>query len=318
MDITRVWIGIDVGKTHIDVSLGGRRHRRFRVNGQLVEAVSWISSATPLGVVMEATGGYERPVVEALGRHFPVAVVNPRCVRDFAKSRGHLAKTDKIDAHILADFGAVNQPRTIRPMSPTQLRLREFVVRREQLVAQRKTIVQQLEHVTDPMLLRQAKRLRAVFDQQIAALEKISEEITREDTKLQTRCRRMQTVPGIGAIIAMSLAVYLPELGELDKREVAALVGVAPMNCDSGSMRGERHIRGGRREVRNLLYLAAAVNQRCRKSPFKDKELALRDRGKPVKVARVAVARRMIITLNAMLKAEKDFDPERVFLGSAV
>ncbi len=301
-----MWVGIDVSKTHLDVCIGAE-HRRFRVKDQFSEAVAWVDCAAPEGVVLEATGGYERPIAEALESRHRVAVVNPRCVRDFAKSRGRLAKTDRLDARLLAEFGSVNRPRSTPIRSDVQKRLSAAVARRDQVADLRQIAKNQLEHVIDPEMRARAKRVVAELDKEVASLDGVVARVLGEDEALRARARRLQTAPGVGPVIAAGLLVHLPELGALTKGQAAALAGLAPMNCDSGAMRGQRHIRGGRARARRLLFIAATVNQRCRVSPFKDRFATLVARAKPPKVARIAVARKLLLTLNAMLKNSTDY-----------
>lgn len=301
------WAGIDIGKTHIDVFAG--KHRRFRVKDQLVDAVSWLSSRQPKGIVVEATGGYEMVVVFALQQaKLPVSVINPAYARSFAQSRGRLAKTDKLDAKLLADFGVANTPRETAKVSAPALRLRAIVSRRNQVAELRRIAKQQLEHTSDEEMLTSAKALWADLDRKVRELDKLATAAANADETLRTKAERLQTAPGIGAINSLTLLVHLPELGTLNREQIAALAGLAPMNCDSGATRGERHIRGGRTIVRKALFLAAVVNSTCKKSVFKDRYNALRAKGKPVKVARIAVARSLLVTLNAMLATSTSFD----------
>lgn len=306
MDSSGQWVGIDVSKTHLDVFAGGR-HRRFRIADQFDEAVSWVSESKPQGIVLEATGGYEQRIAKALEASHHVAVVNPLHVRNFAKSRGRLAKTDKLDARLLAEFGEVNKPRMTRALSDVEGRLRAAVQRRDQVADLRQLAKQHVEHTDDPTMLREAKKLVATLHDEVRKLDAIVAKILKDDAVLKARATRMRTMPGIGPIIAAALLVYLPELGSISKGQVAALAGLAPMNCDSGMVRGQRHIRGGRFRVRKALFIAATVNMRCRISAFKDRFLALTARAKPPKVARIAVARKILVALNSMLKNGTDY-----------
>jgi len=304
------WAGIDIGKTHIDVFAG--KHRRFRVKDQLADAVSWLSSKQPKGIVVEATGGYEMVVVFALQQaKLSVSVINPAYARSFAQSRGRLAKTDKLDAKLLADFGVANTPRETAKVSAPALRLRAIVSRRNQVAELRRIAKQQLEHTTDEEMLTSAKALVADLEKKVRELDKLATAAANADETLRVKAQRLQTAPGIGAINSLTLLVHLPELGTLNREQIAALAGLAPMNCDSGAMRGERHIRGGRTIVRKALFLASVVNSTCKKSVFKDRYNALRAKGKPVKVARIAVARSLVVTLNAMMATSTDFDETR-------
>lgn len=302
------WAGIDVSKTHVDVCVG-REHRRFRLRDQFNEAVAWLARTKPQGIVLEATGGYEQPVAEALRDNHVVAVVNPRCVRDFGKSRGRFAKTDRLDARLLAEFGTVNKPRATRVLSPVEAELRAAVVRRDQVADLRQVAKQHLEHTTDVRMLARAKKLVAALHKEVRTLDAVIAKVLAKDKALAALAKRLRTMPGIGPVIAAALIVHFPELGAIGKREAASLAGLAPMNCDSGAMRGQRHIRGGRFRVRQLLFIAATVNQRCHVSRFKDRFNALVARAKPPKVARIAVARTLLVTLNAMVKNGVDYDP---------
>lgn len=301
------WVGIDVSKTHLDIFAVGR-HRRFRVKDEIETAVGWIGETKPDGIVLEATGGYERPIAMALQKSgFCVCIVNPRQVRDFAKSRGRLAKTDKLDAQMLAEFGAANRPRVTIITTESHERLRNVVSRRDQVVELRKIAKQHLEHTTDPKMLSRAKELLKKIAREVTALDAMAQKLVTEDPELTKKSERLQTMPGIGPVIAAGLLVHMSELGSLTKTQVAALAGLAPMNCDSGAMRGQRHIQGGRDQARRLLYLAAIVNRRCKISPYKEKFAQLRERGKPVKVAVVAVARLIVVAINSMMKHGTNF-----------
>lgn len=309
------WVGIDVGKTHIDIFAG--KHRRFRVKDQLKDAVEWVGSKKPEGIVIEATGGYEEVIVSALqSAKLAVSVINPAQARNFAKSRGCLAKTDKLDAKLLSEFGAANHPRVTPIISAAAVRLRAVVRRRDQVAELRQVAKQHLEHTTDPEMLASAKKLVMSLERSVRALDKRATAVANGDKSLREKAKRLQTAPGIGPVNALSLLVNLPELGTLNKAQAAALAGLAPMNCDSGAMRGERHIRGGRPAVRRVMFLAALVTSRCKKCIFKDRYQAFRDKGKPVKVARIAVARLLLIALNAMLAHSTDFDEKKTLAAA--
>ena len=310
------WAGIDVSKTHLDVSVA-ETHRRFRARDEISKAVSWLTSFELEGVVLEATGGYERAIALALQKAGQrVCIVNPHQVRLFARSRGRLAKTDKLDAQILAEFGAANRPRVTPEVTAAQQRLRNIISRRDQVAELRKMAKQHLEHTTDRTMRERAEKILSKLTREVAQLDAMAAKLVSEDEELTKKTKRLQTMPGVGPVIAAALLVHLAELGSLTKTQIAALVGLAPMNCDSGAMRGQRHIQGGREHARRLLYLAAIVNRRCKVSPYKDKFAQLRERGKPVKVAVVAVARHILVALNSMVKNAKDFEP-RTLLTTA-
>ncbi|MGH7330953.1 MAG: IS110 family transposase, partial [Polyangiaceae bacterium] len=273
------WMGIDVSKTHLDIFFEGT-HKRFRVSDEVDACVTWVAKAEPKGVVVEATGGYEQRIVLPLQvAKQAVSVVNPCWVRDFAKSRGRLAKTDKLDAKLLAEYGEKMQPRETAPVTKSSARLRSIVTLRHQIADLRMTAKQYAEHGSTKMAAR-IQKIVSYLQKQVRELDAMAEKEIAKDEELAARSTRMQTVPGIGPVIAAGLLVYMPELGSLTRAQTAALAGLAPMNCESGAHRGQAHIRGGRPDVRRLLFLAAIVNCRCKSSPFKDSFRALRARGK--------------------------------------
>jgi transposase len=305
------WVGVDVSKSHLDVFASGK-HRRFRVSDQVEEAVAWIAQTKPEGIVVEATGGYEQQIVVPLQKaKQPVSVVNPARARDFAKSAGRLAKTDKLDAKLLSDFGGAMKPRPSAKVPEALLRLRSVVTLRQQLTDLRKTAKQYVEHTSDEEMRTKLAALIEHLKKEIDTLEATASKVIAESAPLAAKSKRMQTMPGIGPVISAVLLVHLPELGELRRAQVCALAGLAPMNRDSGSKIGRAHICGGRSIVRTMLFLAAVSNQRHRSSPYKDSFRAHRERGKPAKTAAVATARRILCGLNAMLKSETDFSADK-------
>ena len=239
--------------------------------------------------------------------HPHVSLVNPRHVRHFAKSSGQEAKTDKLDAKILAKFGAAMTPRRYVHRDAVRAELDEILSRRTHVVRQRTQEVQYREHVTHASLLERSDASILAFDAEIKALTQQACALTEKDEELHQQYVRLQTIPGVGPLVALCLLVDMPELGTLNKGEVASLAGLAPFNHDSGLMRGKRSIRGGRARVRQMLFIAATANQRCKRSDFKDTTHALQGRGKPSKVARCAVARKFVVVANAMLKTKCDY-----------
>lgn len=301
------WLGVDVSKSFLDICFKGK-HSRFGVV-DLDKAILYVAECAPEGVVMEATGGYERALASGLiAQGHRVCVVNARWPRDFAKSRGRIAKTDKLDAALLADFGHATKPRPSELLSEHAVLIRDLLARRRQLVD---TLVREKgsHRPGHPApVIASYEALAFALKSAIRTIEKELQRLTSVDVALGDRYSRLTTVPGVGPVIALSLLTSFPELGSLNKKEVAALAGVAPMNRDSGRMKGQRRVSGGRNRVRSLLYLAALASIRCKTSPFKDTYLRLREKGKPAKVAMIAVGRRLITTLNAMLKTHSDFN----------
>ena len=259
-------------------------------------------------VVMEATGGYETRVATFLGgAGFRVAVVNPRQVRHFAKALNKLAKTDRIDARVLAEFGLRVEPQ-IRPLPDKETReLAELVSRRTQLVSMRTQEKNRLEGTTGAMRERIKVHIRWL-DEEIA---KLDVETTAGLRASQAWCARRElllAVPGMGPQTALALIVQLPELGQLDRRTIAALAGVAPLNADSGTHQGKRFTWGGRKPVRTALYMAAMSAKRHNPviRAFYER---LRAAGKPLKVAMVACMRKLLTILNAMVKHQTPWQP---------
>ncbi len=301
MDTAAVFIGIDVGRDWLDVAVRplGHAHRLANDEAGIAALVAELRALTPTLIVLEATGGLELPVAAALAAAaFAVAVVNPRQVRDFAKAVGQLAKTDALDAGVLARFADVVRP-TPRPLPDADLQaLAAVLTRRRQVVAM--LAAEQQRRRTTPAAVR--PRLEA----HIAWLQAERDELDRE---LAQRIRAsavwqadddlLQSVPGVGPVLAATLIAELPELGRLNRKQIAALVGVAPLNCESGTLRGRRIVWGGRAQVRAVLWMGtlAAVQHNPVLQRFYDRLLAA---GKPKKVALTACMHKLLTILNAI------------------
>jgi len=249
-------VGIDVAKASLDVaSTGDNRVRHLHyTDAGLKTLARWLNSITPQLVVMEATGGLERRLASHL-RHsgFEVAVVNPRQVRDFARARNQLAKTDRLDARILAAFGQIMRPRPTPEPEPARRRLQQLVVRRRQAAH---TMVQESnrrDRTEDPAIAAMIEQVLDVYRRQIRRLEADIQAIIDDDACLRRQQRLLESVPGVGPATSSMLLAELPELGRLNRQQIARLVGVAPINRDSGVMRGRRTTGGGRSNVRNAL-----------------------------------------------------------------
>jgi transposase len=308
-DVIAVGIDVSKGEIVIAVTPSGEQWTSPTTPEALERTMARITALYPTIVVMEATGGYEAAVAAAgAAAQVPIAIVNPRQVRAFAHALGRLAKTDVIDAHVLAAFGARVQP-AVRslPDADTQA-LAALVTRRRQLLEMLLAERQRLTQAT-------ARPVQRDLRTHIRWLERRVMDV---DDDLTTHIQRsplwrvqedlLRSVPGIGPIVARTLLAELPELGRLTRRTIAALVGVAPMNRDSGQYRGHRTIRGGRTTVRRTLYMAALVAARHNPHlrPFYQR---LRAAGKPGKVALVAVMRKLLAILNAMLKHKTPWKP---------
>jgi transposase len=300
-----VSVGIDVSKAELVVAVhpSGERWTSATTGSALDAIVARLKTITPQVIVVEATGGYERALVAvAVSAGLPVAVVNPRQVRAYAQALGRTAKTDAIDAEVLALFGAQLQP-TVRavPDAATQA-LEALVTRRRQLLEMLGAEQRRLAQA--PPTGRITRDLRNHIRWLERRIEDVDDEIgtaIQESPLWRVNEDLLRSVPGIGPTTARTFLAELPELGGLDRRAIAALVGVAPFNCDSGQHRGQRHIWGGRASVRACLYMAALVATRHNPT-LRAFYRRLRDAGKPAKVALIAVMRKLLTIVNAMLK----------------
>lgn len=305
-----VYVGMDVAKATLDLHLLTQPQPQSRQFSNDVAGhaslLAWLQSWGCVPIICEATGGYQRAVVSALqAAQHPVAVVNARQVRDFARAQGRLAKTDRLDAAVLAQFGQALRPAATPALAPAQQQLAELVARRQQVQQLRHAEHNRLEHLTHPAIRRQVQRHVAALERQLKQLDQWLADLAGQQPALAQSVARLCQVSGVGQLTALVLLATLPELGQLNRRQAAALAGVAPYNRDSGPRRGQRHIAGGRAAARRALYMAALV------AAFKNPHLRpfynrLVTQGKPKKVALVAVMRKLIILLNRLLK-EPDF-----------
>lgn len=297
-------IGIDVSKRHWDVALEGEpRVRRFAADaGGLASLLEWLAEVDPSLVCLEATGGCEAMLVAGLhARGVPTSVVNPRQVRDFARATGQLAKTDAIDAAVIARFAAAVGPAPSDPPSENQTRLRSLRARRQQLVQMLTQEKNRLAIARDLEARASIRRTIEFLQQQLEEVDRRLAELTHEDAEFRRRCELLVSVPGVGATTAAGLVAELPELGTMNRGQAARLVGVAPLNRDSGTLRGRRMIGGGRVEVRRTLYMATLVATRHNPTIRACYE-RLKANGKAKMAALVACMRKLLLILNAMLK----------------
>lgn len=299
-------VGIDVAKEHLDVALrpgDGVGTERFENTPSGIEALArHVAEAAPERVVIEATGGLERPLAAALaGAGLPVVLVNPRQTRDFAKATGRLAKTDRIDAGVLALFAERIKPE-VRPLpSERQQAFSALVARRRQLLGMRTAEKNRLRTAPSKAVSKSIEAVLSALSKQFGEAERQLKEAVEESPMWKQKAELLTSVPGVGSGTARALIADLPELGQANRQEIAKLVGVAPLNNDSGRMRGKRTTWGGRASVRSALYMAALVATRCnqRLSNFYHRLLG---RGKAKKVALVAVMRKLLVILNTMVK----------------
>ena len=298
-------IGVDVAKGWIDTfTLSTLRHERIPTTKQAL--ARFARSAKDALVICEASGGYERPLTEALARAgVDCARVNPRQAREFARATGKLAKTDRVDAGILARMGRALSLAPTPPIDADRARLAGLVARRDDLVADIGREKNRARTTADPWIAREITRLLRVLQAHLTAVEgQIAARIDNCPALAEDQ-RRLTTVPGIGPALSAVLIARLPELGRLDHRRIASLAGLAPHACDSGLHRGKRHVWGGRADVRRTLYLAAFIASRYDPA-LRAFRKRLQDAGKPTKVAITACARKLLTILNAMFHNAKD------------
>ena len=301
----QVVIGVDVSKAWLDVAYSDGREERIPNDESALEAfVKGFGRRKPKRVVMEATGGYERPLAEALRRaKISVIVANPRQVRDFAKSLGKLAKTDRLDARVICEFArCVELPE--RPgRDAVTSELADLVTRRRQVRVTMVSEGNRLKQVPkDRSFIRES--IRTVISQlrtQLKAIERELEAVAKRDSSSRDDVELLRTVPGVGLVTATTLRACLPELGKGTNKQMASLVGVAPLANDSGTRRGQRSCWGGRANVRSILYMAALVGLQ-RNPVVKATYASLKAAGKPSKVALVASMRKLLTILNAMMR----------------
>lgn len=302
------YVGIDVSKDKLDVAIWGEKKCLEVANSKkgITKLVKQMLALAPTLIVVEATGGYEEAVVMALFEAgLPVALVSPQRVRQYAKAKGLLAKTDQIDAQVLADFGKKLQPRLLVGKSEERRRLSALLGRRKQLKEMLQAEKNRLR-TRDLWLQESLERLIRCLKAELEAVNEEIEQFLREHKDLEEQEKLLRTAKSIGRVTATTLLADLPELGQLDRKEIAALVGVAPMNRDSGRKRGQRKTQGGRPDVRCALYMSTLTG--IRYNPIlKAQYEQLVKRGKEKKVAITACMRKILTILNAMMRDQQPF-----------
>jgi transposase len=299
-------IGVDIAKDWIDVfHLSSARHTRITTTKQAL--ARFAKAAHGAMVVLEASGGYERPVTEALTKvGVAYARVNPRQAREFARATGRLAKTDRVDAQVLAQMGRALDLSPTPPQDPDRERLSDLVARRDSLVAMIRAEKNRAGTTRDPWLLQEIESHITELQAHREALEGAIAALIDTRDQLAQEASRLRSVPGIGPSLAATLIARLPELGQRDHRQIASLAGLAPHACDSGQHRGKRRIWGGRADVRRALYIAGFIASRCDPT-IKAFRKRLQDAGKPTKLAITACARKLLTIINAMAKDSKNY-----------
>jgi len=300
-------IGIDVSKATLDWAgwPAGSGGRYSNDEEGIASLVTQSLELRPLCIVLEATGGYEVACAGALAAAgLPVAVVNPRQVRDFAKAVGQIAKTDTLDAVVLARFAAAVRPQIRALPDDKAQELEALIARRRQLVAMQTMERNRLKQAL-PKLREGIREHLEWLRKQIADTTDQGRRMLEDSPAWQVKVDLLKSAPGIGDITAMTLLAELPELGTLNRKQIAALVGLAPLNRDSGTLRGRRAIWGGRSAVRSVLYMASLSTVRTRKGAMAAFYQRLMASGKPFKVAITAVMRKLLVSLNAMVRDNK-------------
>ncbi len=296
-------IGIDVGKTYLDIYILeiDRHWQIHNTADDIRELRKSLKRFNLTRIVVEATGGYERALVELLAEaELPVVVVQPMNIRQFAKAQGVLAKTDKIDARVIAQFSSIMKPE-IRPISSKKVRhIRDLLARKRQLMEARTQEINR-HHKAQKLILATHTRMIKMIEKEIDWVNARLSKHVAQVTEWQSTYDLLKTVPGIGDGVAFTLLGELPELGSLTNRQVSALCGLAPYNRDSGTMKGKRRIKGGRAPIRTVLYMAMMSAIQCNRvmKIFYDRLVA---QGKHKKIALTACMRKMMTILNAMIR----------------
>lgn len=310
--MTEATIGIDVSKDHLDAHRwpdgASRRFTNDRKGHKAL--IRWLDQTPIARVVFEPTGAYHRGLEQALGAAgLPAAKVNPRQARRFAEAIGTLAKTDRIDAAMLARMGALLEPEVRAPATPALDDLKELRLARAALVKDRTAAANRAKHLRLPLLRSQSARRLKQIDRDIAAIDDAIAAVIAGDEALARACAILCSIPGISAVTAAAILAEMPELGTLEPAAAASLAGLAPVTRQSGTWAGRAAIRGGRRGLRRALYMPAIATIRCNPN-FKARYDAFRRAGKPPKVAITALMRKLLLLANALLRDGRTWTPE--------
>lgn len=301
----QVSVGIDVAKATLDLHLlpSGQAHTLPNFKAGFKQLKQLLPKPAHCLIVLEATGGFEREVVaELIDAGYRVAVINPKRARDFAKALGLVAKTDRIDARVLALFAEKVQPAPSEKTPEKQAEIEQLVARRRQLIE----LKTQESNRWDVTYVKAAKKsIQAVIntlEAEIRGIEKIIESLVESDDEWRNKAQLIESVPGLGSVTAATVMADVPEIGKLNRQQISALIGLAPYNRDSGAMKGKRSISGGRKSVRCVLYMAAIAAKRCN-PVIKAFAQRLAQHGKPFKVIITACMRKLLVILNAIVKS---------------
>lgn len=305
------FVGIDVAKGHLDVCILPEQKRFQRVHDEkgLKELIEQLRPLRPTRIVVEATGGYERRLAgELIEAGLALAVVNPARVRQLAKGHGVLAKNDRLDAFHLALFAQIVRPAPREKSSQKQMELEALVVRRRQVVAMITMENNRLSPLGEGQARQSVIKVRELLKQERQSLDREIFELLRSDDQWNGKTQTLQSVPGVGPLTAATLVAQLPELGKLNRRQIASLAGLAPFDRDSGRWRGRRFIQGGRKSVRAVLHMAALTATRCNPD-IRALYQRLCAKGKSFRCVMVACARKLLILLNTLMKENRPWKP---------
>lgn len=297
-----VHAGLDIAKASLQLHLQGKSYDLPNTPAGHAQMIKRLAAVPGAHVICEATGGYEREVAAALhAAQIAVSVLNPARVRQFARASGELAKTDPIDAAVLAAFGRAFTPEATAARTGVEIKMVALATRRLQLLELRVAEEQRANTCNDPALRKLFTAWLAQVEKQTAKVEALIEELLGAETKLAGQVQRLDDISGVGRITAVMVLATMPELGRLNRRQAAALAGLCPYNRDSGKWAGQRCISGGRTEVRRALYMAALSASRSNPllKAFYQRLIAA---GKPAKVALTALMRKLIVLMNHLLK----------------
>jgi transposase len=303
----QVAIGIDVAKATLDLHIlpAGQEHHLPNTDAGHAQLRKLLPSPDACLIVLEATGGYERQLVADLtDAGYRVAVINPKRARDFAKALGLLAKTDRIDAKVLALFAQKVQPAPLEKTPEKQAEIQQLVARRRQLIDLRTQESNRWELTRVKLARKSIQAVLNTLERQIRDLEKAIQALVADDDDWRHKAQLIQSVPGLGPVTAATVLADVPELGKLNRQQISALVGVAPYNHDSGPLKGKRSISGGRKAVRSVLYMATLAATRFN-PVIKAFAQRLAQHGKPFRVVLTACMRKLLVILNSIVKSSR-------------
>jgi len=303
--VPNIVVGLDVSKRHLDVVIHGRRiFRRFNNDPEGInDLLTWLKQKSVEYVVAEATGGLELPALLTVHEAgIMVSRVNPRWIKDYARAQGRYAKTDPLDARIIASYAVTMRPDFWTPWDKDTQTFKDLAVRRRQLISMRTMEKNRSQQTRSAHVYRQHLQMIDMMNYQIEEIEAVLERMIEGREDWSRKAEIIKSVPGLSRMSAIGLIADLPELGACNSKQIAALVGVAPFNHDSGKLKGYRRTGGGRKSIRNILYIVAVGMARGYNPVMERFYKRMRDTGKPAKVALVAVIRKIVVMLNAMMK----------------